>query len=325
MAVSSLWHWPSRRLHAPVPDVIRHTALRSSDFPPPAQKATGSGRPARLLNSFYSVGMSGFGDPCSLSLMRERAFAIAIGCASRALMTRDRLLRWPKKAPHDSTSLLPLRIRSGQSDLDAVFAKPSGKEPQAAVLICHGIGETVRHWEAAQRLLASEGVASLVFNYSGYARSTGRIHAGQFEHDAIAAFRTLEELLPSTPISLLGFSLGSGIATAIVTKVAAKRLVLCAAFTSFREAACRILPRPVAHLLPDLWNTLDALHTCTVPVLIVHGQADRLFPERMGCGLDSACAATHELVLVPELAHNDPIYRPQSSYWSFIATRVKGS
>ncbi len=35
MAVSSLWHWPSTGLDARVPDVIRHTALRSSDFPLP--------------------------------------------------------------------------------------------------------------------------------------------------------------------------------------------------------------------------------------------------------------------------------------------------
>jgi hypothetical protein len=34
-AVYSLWHWPSRSLNAAIPDVIRHTALRSSDFPPP--------------------------------------------------------------------------------------------------------------------------------------------------------------------------------------------------------------------------------------------------------------------------------------------------
>ena len=35
-AVSFLWHWPSMGFEAHVPDVIRHTALRSSDFPPPA-------------------------------------------------------------------------------------------------------------------------------------------------------------------------------------------------------------------------------------------------------------------------------------------------
>ena len=38
-AVCSLWHWPSTGLNARVPDVIRHTALRSSDFPPPASPA----------------------------------------------------------------------------------------------------------------------------------------------------------------------------------------------------------------------------------------------------------------------------------------------
>ena len=47
-AVCSLWHLPSRSLDAPVPDVIRHTALRSSDFPLPAKplELAGSDRPA---------------------------------------------------------------------------------------------------------------------------------------------------------------------------------------------------------------------------------------------------------------------------------------
>ena len=43
-AVSFLWHWPSMGFEAHVPDVIRHTALRSSDFPPPF----GSGLPLIL-------------------------------------------------------------------------------------------------------------------------------------------------------------------------------------------------------------------------------------------------------------------------------------
>jgi hypothetical protein len=34
-AVFSLWHWPYPGLETWTPDVIRHTALRSSDFPPP--------------------------------------------------------------------------------------------------------------------------------------------------------------------------------------------------------------------------------------------------------------------------------------------------
>jgi hypothetical protein len=35
-AVCSLWHFPSNGLEPALPDVIRHTALWSSDFPLPA-------------------------------------------------------------------------------------------------------------------------------------------------------------------------------------------------------------------------------------------------------------------------------------------------
>ena len=37
-AVYFLWHFPSAGLDASCPDVIRHTALRSSDFPPAASR-----------------------------------------------------------------------------------------------------------------------------------------------------------------------------------------------------------------------------------------------------------------------------------------------
>src|SRR3954466_3234565 len=44
-AVCSLWHWPSVRLEPDVPDVIRHTALRSSDFPLLASRRCGKRPP----------------------------------------------------------------------------------------------------------------------------------------------------------------------------------------------------------------------------------------------------------------------------------------
>jgi len=50
-AVCFLWHLPSTGLHARVPDVIRHTTLRSSDFPPPVDllaQTAGSDRPVLL-------------------------------------------------------------------------------------------------------------------------------------------------------------------------------------------------------------------------------------------------------------------------------------
>ena len=47
-AVCSLWHLPSRGLDAAIPDVIRHTALRSSDFPLPGSLTLARQRPSGL-------------------------------------------------------------------------------------------------------------------------------------------------------------------------------------------------------------------------------------------------------------------------------------
>jgi hypothetical protein len=50
-AVCFLWHWPSTGLNARIPDVIRHTALWSSDFPPPGCAALACIAPAATARS----------------------------------------------------------------------------------------------------------------------------------------------------------------------------------------------------------------------------------------------------------------------------------
>ncbi len=47
-AVCFLWHLPSTGLEPGFPDVIRHTALRSSDFPPSPPESAESDRPVQL-------------------------------------------------------------------------------------------------------------------------------------------------------------------------------------------------------------------------------------------------------------------------------------
>ena len=48
-AVCFLWHFPSTGLEPGLPDVIRHTALRSSDFPPSLARERPSGPAANHL------------------------------------------------------------------------------------------------------------------------------------------------------------------------------------------------------------------------------------------------------------------------------------
>jgi hypothetical protein len=210
-------------------------------------------------------------------------------------------------------------IVSAASRLDAVFVEPVSSPAHAAVLLCHGIGETVEQWFGAQQLLAANGVASFVFDYSGYGKSTGRPDWDQFEQDTVAAFKSLRELAPDLPASVLGFSLGSGVATATINRLDAHCLILCQAFTSFRGAAAAAwIPKGLTRLVPPIWHAQQPLADCRLPVLIVHGEKDRLFPPKMASELAAFCSPAAKVLLIPETSHNQPFRRPHLDYWGPI-------
>jgi len=260
------------------------------------------------------------------------SFTVALTGISKMLLVRDRIMGWvPGPIEEGGSAEVAVerhRIASGKNVLDAVWVKPAQAPARAVVLICHGIGETVEHWLPVQALLAANGAASLVFDYSGYGRSTGRIEAAQCEADSIAAFRSLEGLAADSEcgegITVLGFSLGSGIAAAVMNRVRASRLVLCAGFTSFRAAAHSLgLPQRLGPLIPPLWPMAEVLRDCRIPILVVHGEKDRLFPVRMAAELAECCQA--ETMIVPELGHAEPYYKPQLKYWGPIVAWIEGS
>ena len=254
----------------------------------------------------------------------DLAFTIAVTVASRTLILRNRLLRGVKSVPLEDPPCLEISRRSIPSDdqlLDAVFVAPAKEPVRAAVLLCHGIGETVENWFGVQKLLATQGVASLVFDYAGYGKSSGRIQWKQCEEDAIEAFRALQALLPETPVSLLGFSLGSGVAGAVLDRISPKNLVLCSSFTSFQAAACRAgVPRGLSFLAPPIWNTEESLRQCSLPVLVLHCEKDRLFPIEMAKNLASSCKEHGKLVIVSNLRHDDPYFRPHRQYWDHVVS-----
>src|SRR5579859_5641549 len=103
--------------------------------------------------------------------MQELMFTAAVTCIARGAVLRDRLLgrmsTMRRRANEWTHPVSRHLIPSGGRALDAVLVRPFD-EPRAALLICHGIGETVDYWTGVQHLLASRGVASLVFDYSGY-------------------------------------------------------------------------------------------------------------------------------------------------------------
>lgn len=255
-------------------------------------------------------------------LLHRLLFTAAVTLTSRAVQARDRMLRRvPRSRPACFTvSASQVAIRSGKNLLDAVYVQPISGGPKSAILICHGIGEVVAQWFSIQRLLAENGIASLVFDYSGYGSSTGVVDWLQCENDAVASFELLQRLAGTAATSLLGFSLGTGVAPAILSRVRAERLVLCAGYTSFRAAArAARIPQFLAPLVPPIWSAQESLRASPLPILIVQGDHDRLFGIEMAQDLVACCGGRADLLVLPARSHNSPFYQPQIEYWGPIA------
>lgn len=260
--------------------------------------------------------------------IQELVFTAAVTCIARGAVLRDRVLgrirSMRRRAREWTYPVSRHSIQSGQRQLDAVLVRPFEK-PRASLLICHGIGETVEYWTGVQHLLAYRGIASLVFDYSGYGRSRGPVYWRRCEEDAVAAFEYLKAMRTGAPVSLLGFSMGSGIATGILNRTDPERLVLCAAFTSFRDAACSMgVPRGCAVALPAIWRSELPLRRCARPVLIVHGERDRIFPLAMARQLEEWAGPRAQLLVAAGHKHNEPFQHPQMTFWGPVADWLTG-
>ena len=255
--------------------------------------------------------------------VQDGLFTVGVTAASRYFLWRDQRngrLREARSAS-DARSVVERRtLRCGRATLDAVYVRPASGEALAGVLLCHGIGEVVDHWLPVQHLLAGQGIGSMVFDYEGYGRSQGAVRSRACEANALTAFAELQRLLSGRPLSLLGFSLGTGVACAVLPRVGVRALVLCAAFTSFADAVRRLrLPLGFA---PPIWDNEAALRRCTVPVLLMHGERDSLFPVAMARRLEEAGGPTSRLIVWPGLEHDDAYVRPRGAYWQAVAEAV---
>jgi uncharacterized protein len=246
--------------------------------------------------------------------MRDRILSVALDVVGRVFLRRDRM-NGEMRRLFDAFSLDQerLTIRSGDRDLAAVYVRASDDAP--VFLICHGIGEQVEYWSGVQELLKAMNISSLVFNYSGYGASSGRVSAAHCEEDAIAAYGELRER-GHRSIFLLGFSLGSGVVSAVAPKLEVDGVVICQGYSSLREAAVAIgFRRWMTHVMPDVWHNVRRLDEVAAPILVVHSDGDQLFPVAMAKRVHEACGERGELIIASGFAHDGPVYFPTETYW----------
>src|SRR4029453_5530552 len=148
-----------------------------------------------------------------------------------------------------------------------------------ALLIFHGTAEAVSFWADTQALLYQHGITSMVFDYSGFGRSTGQPTVAHLEEDADSAYAEFGRRV-GTKVRryVLGYSLGTGVVLDAVglLKRAPAGVVVAASYSSARDGAVAfgLIPKWATFLLPNLWNNVRDTRNLRQPLLVMQSDAE---------------------------------------------------
>src|SRR5437764_14131170 len=201
---------------------------------------------------------------------------------------------------------------------------PQPSQPAAGLLWFYGNGETVAAIWPIVREFQPPGTAVLVLDYPGYGGSGGRATEGALYAAADAAYAALTARPDVDPrrIYVYGRSLGSAVATYTAAHHPVAGLIVESPFTNAAAMAkyhYGLLPRFLLRLSLD---NVANVRRVSCPILLFHGDADRLVPTAMGMAVAAAAAGPVEVVLIHGAGHNDTYDIGGRSYrdkmWRFI-------
>ena len=210
-------------------------------------------------------------------------------------------------------------------------SKPSQpSQPAAGLLWFYGNGETIAAIWPIVREFQPPGTAVLVVDYPGYGGSAGRATEAGLYGAADAAYAALVARPDIDPgrIYVYGRSLGTAAATWVGAHHRVAGVILESPFTSAAAMARQhyaVLPRFILRLSLD---NLGRMRQIRCPVLVLHGDADRLVPTAMGRDVAAAAAGPVELVLIHGAGHNGTYDVGGRAYrekvWEFIDRTGRG-
>ena len=221
------------------------------------------------------------------------------------------LLYLPDRTRPELAGLTELGVREvtlstddGLSLLSWYLPPPPGRP---VIVYFHGNGGHIGY--RAERLLrfAREGYGVLMPEYRGYGGNPGAPSETGFYADgrAAAGFLDREGVAPNRLV-LYGESLGSGVAVALAVQHEIGALILEAPPTSVAEVAqCPFPYVPASRMVTDRFDSLSRIGHVRAPILVLHGERDRVVPVRYGRALLDAAPEPKEAWFSAEAGHED--------------------
>ncbi len=215
----------------------------------------------------------------------------------------DRTRTPPAAAGLAQAQELRLETTDGER-LVAWHVPPRGNRP--VILYFHGNGGALNLRVGRFRWLIADGDGLVALSYRGYGGSSGAPSEQGLINDALAAYDFAVAHYPARRIVLWGESLGTAVAIALAAQREVGGLILDAPFTSAADVGAAAYPfAPVRWLIKDSFRSDLRIGTVKAPILVLHGEQDRVVPIRFGERLFTLANEPKKMVRFPQGNHSD--------------------
>jgi hypothetical protein len=176
---------------------------------------------------------------------------------------------------------------------------------KSTIVFFYGNAGTLSDFSGIAAQLHDDGYGAVLASYRGFSGNAGQ----PSELGLFADARAILGSIPNSygPIILCGQSLGTGVAARMAADDRGIGLILISPYTAVVDIAAAQYPYfPVRWLDRDPFDTLALVPKIRVPVLILHGTADRTVPFAMAERLAQIFGPEAHLVALPGVGHDIP-------------------
>lgn len=198
----------------------------------------------------------------------------------------------------------------------------SGTDRPLAILYHGNAGSACDRAFYAQTFLAM-GYDFLLVEYAGYSNDPLPPSHDRIKADVEHVIDFLSERTPPS-VTLIGESIGTGVAAYHAALAPPERILLIAPFTDLHDLARdRFWFYPTNWLVVNAFDTVENLSDFRGPITIIHGTEDRIIPFHHGRRLRDSLRTTVTLTPIEGAGHNDLFLFPETfqALEEFLTTR----
>jgi len=195
--------------------------------------------------------------------------------------------------------------------------------PKGVIIYFHGNRDDIKKWGPIASKFTIFNYDIVVWDYPGYGKSKGEISEENINEDALLVFDYIQSNNRYKTCILYGRSLGSGVAAYTAYKRPVDKIILETPYYSISQLVENYTYFDfISEKVPYVFPSYFYLSECKIPILIFHGDQDKLIPLESAQSLyNSMSSKQKSFVLIQGGNHNN--LAEYQLYWDSLAQFLK--